>query len=136
MTTTATISARCAKSYVSGFLSDPSNQTSTNQGYDGNWLWQNTLNYKLDLGQHRLEFLAGHETIKYMSQSFFASRQRLCARKISITPISTPALPIKTMAVAGLGYACCRTLAKSELRYAGPLLCFRNPSQGRFFTVR
>lgn len=63
------------KSYTSGFLSDPSNQTATSQGYDGNWLWQNTLTYKLTLGQHRFDFLAGNEQIKYMSQGFSASRQ-------------------------------------------------------------
>lgn len=63
------------KSYISGFLSDPSNQTVTNQGYDGNWLWQNTLNYRKDFGKHRIEALLGHETIKYMNQEFSASRQ-------------------------------------------------------------
>lgn len=63
------------KSYTSGFLSDPSNQTVTTQVHDGNYLWQNTLDYTLDLGEHRFDFLLGHEQIKYLNQSFSASRQ-------------------------------------------------------------
>jgi TonB-linked SusC/RagA family outer membrane protein len=63
------------KSYVSGFLSDPSNQSSTNQGYDGNWIWQNTLTWNKSFGRHKVDVLLGQETIKYMSQGFFASRQ-------------------------------------------------------------
>ncbi len=64
------------RSYVSGFLSDPSNQVRTSQGFDGNWIWQNTLNYTTTISEkHRLEALLGQETIRYMSQGFFATRQ-------------------------------------------------------------
>jgi TonB-linked SusC/RagA family outer membrane protein len=64
------------KSYVSGFLTDPSNQSSTNQNYDGNWIWQNTLTYDLNLHEkHRFNVLLGQEQIKYISQGFFGSRQ-------------------------------------------------------------
>lgn len=63
------------RSYVSGFLSDPSNQVSTSQGYAGNTVWQNTLNYKLNLQKNRFEFLLGHEQIKFLSQEFSATRQ-------------------------------------------------------------
>lgn len=63
------------KSYVSGYLSDPSNLSSTSQTIDGNWVWQNTLNYNIDLGKHRFEALAGTENIQYLNQAFSGSRQ-------------------------------------------------------------
>jgi TonB-linked SusC/RagA family outer membrane protein len=62
------------KSYVSGFLSDPSNQSVSSQGYDGNWIWQNTLTYNKTFGKHKIDALAGQETVKYMAQNFFGSR--------------------------------------------------------------
>jgi len=62
-------------SYVSGFLTDPSNHVQNNQNYDGNLLWQNTLNYNLDKGKHKVDVLLGQEYIKYINQSFFGSRQ-------------------------------------------------------------
>ncbi|KAA2240990.1 TonB-dependent receptor [Chitinophaga agrisoli] len=63
------------KSYTSGFLADPSNYVQTYQDYNGNWVWQNTLTYNLELQKHRFDFLAGTEQIKYLQQNFTASRQ-------------------------------------------------------------
>ncbi|MET6998981.1 SusC/RagA family TonB-linked outer membrane protein [Chitinophaga defluvii] len=63
------------KSYVSGFLSDPSNQVNTQQGYSGNWVWQNTLNYNKKIDASAVEILLGSELIQFMSQSFFGSRE-------------------------------------------------------------
>jgi TonB-linked SusC/RagA family outer membrane protein len=63
------------KSYTSGFLSDPSNQVSENQWYDGNRIWQNTLNYNVSINKSKLEFLLGSENIQYIYQTFFGSRQ-------------------------------------------------------------
>lgn len=63
------------KSYVSGFLSDPSNQVATSQLIEGNWIWQNTLNYNFEIDRNRFELLAGSEQIKYLNQNFSASRQ-------------------------------------------------------------
>lgn len=63
------------KSYVSGFLSDPSNQVNTSQSYSGNWVWQNTLNYNKKIGASAFEALLGSELIQFMSQDFFGSRQ-------------------------------------------------------------
>lgn len=62
------------KSYTSGFLSDPSNQVSTSLGYEGNWVWQNYLNYTVDIHRHHIEALLGSEQVKYTTQSFSASR--------------------------------------------------------------
>lgn len=63
------------KSYVSGFLNDPISLVSTNQDYDGNWLWQNTLTYDLTINKHKINALAGQEVIRYINQRFFGSRQ-------------------------------------------------------------
>jgi TonB-linked SusC/RagA family outer membrane protein len=62
------------KSYVSGFLTDPSNMVSTNQNYDGNWIWQNTLTYDVNIKRHKISALAGQESIRYISQGYFGSR--------------------------------------------------------------
>lgn len=63
------------KSYVSGFLSDPSNQVTETQWYDGNRIWQNTLNYNENFGKHHIDALLGSENIHYIYQTFFGSRQ-------------------------------------------------------------
>jgi len=63
------------KSYVSGFLVDDANLVQNNQDYDGNLLWQNQLNYTLDLNKNHVDFLLGHESIKFVDQGFFGSRQ-------------------------------------------------------------
>lgn len=63
------------KSYVSGFLSDPSNQVNTSQNYSGNWVWQNTADFNRRFNRHQVQVLAGSEIIQFMSQGFFGSRQ-------------------------------------------------------------
>lgn len=63
------------KSYVSGFLSDPSNLVNESQNYDGNLIWDNTLAYDWTHGKHALNLLAGQEYIDYINQNFFGSRQ-------------------------------------------------------------
>jgi TonB-linked SusC/RagA family outer membrane protein len=63
------------KSYVSGFLTDPSNKVTTSQDYSGNWVWQNTLNYNKTFGAHAIQAQIGSEQIKFISQNFFGSRQ-------------------------------------------------------------
>lgn len=70
------------KSYVSGFLADPANQVSNLQTYQGNIIWQNTLNYKVTRDKHNLEILAGQEYIKNIGQEFSASRQGLAIENI------------------------------------------------------
>ncbi|WP_069658661.1 SusC/RagA family TonB-linked outer membrane protein [Arcticibacter eurypsychrophilus] len=63
------------KSYVSGFLTDPSNLVQNTQSYDGNLILQNTINYVLDKKNHHFDFLLGQESIKFINQNFFGSRQ-------------------------------------------------------------
>ncbi|NCD71715.1 SusC/RagA family TonB-linked outer membrane protein [Mucilaginibacter agri] len=63
------------KSYVSGFLADPSNLVNNTQNYDGNLIWQNTLTYDFSYNKHKFDFLAGQESVKFINQNFFGSRQ-------------------------------------------------------------
>jgi len=63
------------KSYVSGFLVDPSNQVRTRQDVSGNWVWQNTLTYSLTRGVNAFNFLLGTEMIRYVSQDFWGTRR-------------------------------------------------------------
>ncbi|SFT23725.1 SusC/RagA family TonB-linked outer membrane protein [Mucilaginibacter polytrichastri] len=63
------------KSYVSGFLNDPSNLVNTSGTYDGSLTWQNTLTYNLNFKKSKLDFLLGHEQIKVVNQNFSGSRQ-------------------------------------------------------------
>ena len=122
------------KSYVSGFLSDPSNQTFTNQGYDGNWLWQNTLNYKLELNKHRFEFLAGHEQIKYMNQSFYASRQGYALENIDYAYLDAGSSN-KDNGGGGSGYALLSYFGKINYAYADRYLAsatLRRDGSSRF----
>jgi TonB-linked SusC/RagA family outer membrane protein len=63
------------KSYTSGFLADPSNLVNESQNYDGNLIWNNTLTYDWTHGKHSLNILAGQESINYLNQNFFGSRQ-------------------------------------------------------------
>lgn len=70
-----TMSRTLRKSYVSGFLVDNSNLVQNDQDYDGNLLWQNQLNYTLDVQKNHFDFLLGQESIRFANQSFFGSRQ-------------------------------------------------------------
>jgi len=63
------------RSYVSGFLSDPSNLVNESQNYDGNLIWDNTLTYDWTHGKHQLNLLAGQEYINYLNDNFYGSRQ-------------------------------------------------------------
>jgi hypothetical protein len=71
------------KSYVSGFLTDPSNLTANSQNFDGNLIWQNQLNYDLSLKKSKFNFLLGQESIHYMNQNFYGSRQGYAVEDIN-----------------------------------------------------
>lgn len=71
------------KSYVSGFLSDPSNLTANSQNYDGNLIWQNTLTYDISLRKNKFNFLLGQESIHYINQNFYGSRQGYAIENIN-----------------------------------------------------
>ncbi|MDH7461680.1 TonB-dependent receptor [Chitinophagaceae bacterium 26-R-25] len=104
------------KSYTSGFLSDPSNQVATSQSYNGNWIWQNTLNYNLDLHKNKFEFLLGQETIKYLSQNFSASRQGYALENIDYAYIDAGSSN-KDNTGNGSGYALLSYFGKVNYSY-------------------
>ena len=62
-------------SYVSGFLISDINRTTSSQSHNVSWNWTNTLNYSLEKGKHKADFLAGTEAIKYEDEWFWASRE-------------------------------------------------------------
>lgn len=62
------------KTYTSGFLSDDTARLSNDANYGGNWVLSNVLNYKLDLGKHNFDLLAGQEMLKYNFQNIYAAR--------------------------------------------------------------
>ncbi len=64
------------KSFSSGFLGDATNKLDQSFAFQGNWQWQNTLNYTTEIGSiHRLTILLGQEMMKYDNQLFSASRK-------------------------------------------------------------
>lgn len=63
------------KSYVSGYLVDPSNAVGSNSSYDGNLIWKNQLTYNLSFKKHKIDLLAAHEQIKIMNRNLGGSRQ-------------------------------------------------------------
>ncbi len=70
------------RSYVSGFLSDPSQLVTNSQNYDGNLIWQNTLNYDFNIAKSKFDVLAGQESVKFINQNFFGSRQGYALQNI------------------------------------------------------
>ena len=77
------------KSYVSGFLSDPTNLVNTNANYEGNWIFSNTLTYNLNKGKHKLDVLAGQEELKYINQGFYGTRQGVGEENIDYAYLSS-----------------------------------------------
>lgn len=104
------------RSYVSGFLSDPSNQSVTNQGYDGNWIWQNTLSYNKTFGRHKVDAFVGQETVKYMSQSFFGSRMGYALENIDYAYLDAGS-STKDNGGSGTGYALLSYFGKVNYAY-------------------
>ena len=123
------------KSYTSGFLSDPSNQAVTSQAYDGNWIWQNTLNYNLNLNnRHRFEFLLGQEQIKYINQSFYASRQGYALENIDYAYLDAGSTN-KDNGGSGTGYALLSYFGKVNYSYDNKYLAsatIRRDGSSRF----
>ncbi|PWV51974.1 TonB-dependent receptor [Chitinophaga sp. S165] len=122
------------KSYTSGFLSDKTNQVNTNQDYNGNWVWQNTLSYNVSLKKHRLDFLLGEEQIKYMEQSFFGSRQGYALENIDYSYLDAGSTQ-KDNGGSGAGYALLSYFGKANYVYDNKYLAsvtLRRDGSSRF----
>lgn len=64
------------KTYTSGFMSEPTASLVNYNNRWGNYVWNNTLTYKLDLkDKHHFDFLAGQELISYYSENLQAGRR-------------------------------------------------------------
>lgn len=108
-------------SYVSGFLSDPTNQASTSSSYDGNTVWQNTLTYDKTFGKHKLNLLAGEENIRYVNQAFAGSGQGLAIENIDYAYLSAATTNILNSG-SGYGYALQSFFGKANYEYDGKYL--------------
>jgi len=63
-----------AKKYVSGYLVNDINRLTNSQTHNVKQVWTNTINYKLETSQHRLDVFAGTEYVSEDVNSFGASR--------------------------------------------------------------
>lgn len=61
--------------YVSGYLKNDVNKVINNQSHNIKTTWTNTLNYNLDLKDHKFSALAGVEQFKERVDAFMASRE-------------------------------------------------------------
>ncbi|GGH19985.1 SusC/RagA family TonB-linked outer membrane protein [Sphingobacterium alkalisoli] len=68
------------KTYTSGFMSE---NTATLNNYNnrwGNYVWNNTLTYKIDLDEkHHFDFLVGQEMIDYYAENLQAGRRKFAS---------------------------------------------------------
>lgn len=108
-------------SYVSGFLSNPTNQVTTSSSYDGNIVWQNTLTYDKTIGKSKFNLLAGEENIKYVNQGLSASGQGLALEDINYAYLSAATTNILASG-SGYGYALLSFFGKANYEYDGKYL--------------
>ncbi len=68
------------KTYVSGFMSENTASLSNVNNRWGNYVWNNTLTYKLDVqDKHHFDFLAGQEIIDYYAENLQAGRRKFAS---------------------------------------------------------
>jgi TonB-linked SusC/RagA family outer membrane protein len=79
------------KRYVSGFLNEPDNKVTNSTNLSGNWIWTNTATYDYTTPQHRLNFLLGHEQIKFSQEFFNASREGFISESTDYAYLSSGA---------------------------------------------
>lgn len=104
------------KSYTSGFLQDPSNQVATSQNYDGNLIWQNQFTYDLTINKSAFNFLLGQESIKYINQNFFGSREGYALEDINYSYLDAGSSNINNGGNGG-AYSLLSYFAKADYSY-------------------
>ncbi len=122
------------KSYVQGYLRDPTNQVQALQNYDGNIVFQNTLTYSMEKGSHRFDWLLGHEQIKYIFQEFIASRQGYALENIDYAYMNAGASN-QTNAGSGYGFSLLSYFGKLNYTFADRYLAsftLRRDGSSRF----
>lgn len=123
-------------SYVSGFLSDPTNQVSSSQSYDGNTVWINTLTYDKTFGKSKLNLLLGGENTNYINQAFGGSGQGLAIENINYAYLSAATTNILNSG-SGYGYDLLSFFGKANYDYDGKYLLsatLRRDGSSRFGT--
>jgi TonB-linked SusC/RagA family outer membrane protein len=64
------------------------NNLTTNSDYDRQWIWTNTANYKLNIGKHAFNALAGYEAKEYLSEFLTAYRENFIIEALDYRYIS------------------------------------------------
>jgi TonB-linked SusC/RagA family outer membrane protein len=107
------------KTYTAGFLSNANNQVTNTNRFFGNWVWQNTLNYHLDLGggKHQLDFLAGAERISYHFEETTASRTNFATEDPNYIILDAGTANVSNSGVAS-GYRLASYFAKVNYAFA------------------
>jgi len=125
------------KNFQAGFLSNTNNRLTLTDGTGGNWVWQNTLNYNLKVGdKHQLDFLVGTERISYTSRSEYASRSNYANEDPSYVTLDTGTGRI-TNGGSGTGYRLASYFGKVNYSYADKYLLsgtLRRDGSSRFGT--
>lgn len=122
------------KSYTSGFLSDPTNTANTSQEHDVDWVWQNTLTYKLASGKSDFDFLLGEEQTKYVTQFFEGSGNGLALENIDYAYLDATTTN-KNSGGNGSGYALLSYFGKVNYVYDNKYLAsatLRRDGSSRF----
>ncbi|RYU82800.1 SusC/RagA family TonB-linked outer membrane protein [Hymenobacter persicinus] len=110
------------KTYKAGFLSETNNRVTDNQRFWGNWVWQNTLNYNLLLGdKHQLDLLAGTERISYYDEGSYASRTNFASESLSYAYLDAGAAN-KDNGGSATAYRLASTFAKVNYSFADKYL--------------
>jgi TonB-linked SusC/RagA family outer membrane protein len=122
------------KSYVSGFLSDPNNSVGTYSDTEGNWIIQNTLTYNLQKGKSKLDFLLGHEQIKFTSEGYSANREGLALENIDYAYLDAGSTK-KDNTGSGGGYSLLSFFGKANYSFSDKYLAaltLRRDGSSRF----
>ncbi len=124
------------KSYVSGFLANPSNLVQNTQNHDVNLTWQNTFNYTLDLTKNHFDFLLGQESINCLNENFFGSRQGYALEDINYSYLDVGSSNINNGG-SGSGYTLLSFFGKANYSYNNRYLAsatLRRDGSSRFGT--
>lgn len=122
------------KSYTSGFLSDPSNLVAASQNYDGNLIWQNQFTYDLTINKSTFNFLLGQESIKYINQNFYGSREGYALEDINYSYLDAGSSNINNGGNGG-AYSLLSYFAKADYSYDNKYLAtvtLRRDGSSRF----
>lgn len=120
--------------WVEGARSNNENSLSVSHSNSLNWVWTNTANYNLRLGNHSAQFLLGHEIKRDNSNSFSGSGTNIGIEDLDYRYLSV-AEGTKTVTNSSSFYAMISYFGKITYSYAGKYLAsatVRRDASSRF----